>query len=313
MSLDGVEQRLRKPAAAPAVVRRDDIDPSLLHELDVLQTVDRIGDVAGARRIQKLARHEANRSVDPDDADTVVPDGANRAGHMGAVVTVVHGVGVLVGGVDPEAVVDLAVAVVVDPVVVAVRRVMEHVRGQVRVGVIDSRVDHGHDDVAAPGREVPGFGGIDVRVGGPAVLARVVEGPQLAEARIVGSRLRVDDPVGLCVEDGRMPSVELERVLDVGARRDSHRLKTFDEREVLVGVGAHQRVSKRLLFRQGRSLEPHENGVRVVPGRRLGQGARVRKDEGEQKQRPREPNPSHRDKSSRENTRGLSSLLSLIK
>ena len=288
VSLDGVEQRLRKPAAAPAVVRRDDIDPSLLHELDVLKTVDRIGDVAGARRIQKLARHEANRSVDPDDADAVVPDGANRAGDMGAVVIVVHGVGIVVGGVDSEAVVDLTVAVVIDPVVVAVRRVTEHVRGQVRVGVVDSRVDHGHDDVAAPGREVPGFGGIDVRVREPTGLAHVAQSPEIAETWVAGSRLDFDDPVRLRIDDiGKLP-VEGDGFLDLHPDWNSHRVKAFDDREVLVRSGAHERVSERLGSGQGRCLEPHENGVGSVAWRRLGEGTGLREEQRKQEEDPEE-------------------------
>ena len=274
--LDGVEQGLGKSAAAPAVIGRDDIDPAILHELHVLQAIDCIGRGPGTRGAQELARHEADRPVDSDDAEAVVPDGADRAGDMGAVVVVVHGIRVVVGGVDAEAVVDLPVPVVVDPVAIAVRLVAEHVRGQVRVRVVDPRVDHRHDDVFAPRRHVPRREGIDVCTRGPAVLARILEPPETAEARIVGSPPRLDDPVGLRIEDVGTAPVEFEGLFDVHPGRDAHGLKAFDDLEALVGVGAHQRVSQGSVDRQRRGAELYQDGVGSVAGRRLAKRAGVR-------------------------------------
>src|SRR5207245_9001017 len=97
------------------------------------------------------------------------------------------GVAVCAAGVDAEAVVHLAVAVVVYPVAVAIQLVAEPVRGQVRVSVVDPGVDRGHDAVAAAGRDVPGFGGIDVRIGDPAALASVVKSPESAEGWVIRS------------------------------------------------------------------------------------------------------------------------------
>src|SRR5207244_13466788 len=83
-------------------------------------------------------------------------------------------------------------------------------RGQVRVSVVDPGVDHGHGDVAAPRGDVPRLGGVDVRIRDPAVLARVVEAPETAEAWIAGNDLGVDDPVGLRVEDVGTAPVEFD-------------------------------------------------------------------------------------------------------
>ena len=61
------------------------------------------------------------------------------------------------------------------------------------MAVLDPGVDDGHDDVRAARREVPRLGGVDVRVGcaddSPDGLARVVEAPELREARVVRGRL----------------------------------------------------------------------------------------------------------------------------
>ena len=321
MGLDGVEQGLGEPAAAPAVAGGNDIDPAVLHELHILEAVDRIGGGTGTRRTQELARHESDGPVDADDPDGVVPDRADRAGHMAAVagVGVVHGVGIVVGGVDAEAVVHLAVAVVVDPVAVAIRLVAEHVRGQVRMSVVDPGIDHGHDDVAAPRGDVPRLGGVDVRIRDPAVLARVVEAPETAEARIAGNDLGVDDPVGLRVEDVGTAPVEFDGVFDVHPGGDSHGLKAFDDLEALVRVGADQRVGERLVRRQRRGLEPHKNGVRSMAGRRLGSGAGIREEQRKQEQKPDQRLrtrshrlDAHRDGPSRRNTSGPSCLGSLI-
>ena len=321
VGLDGVEQGLGEPAAAPAVAGGNDIDPAVLHELHILEAVDRIGSAPGARRAQELARHESDGPVDADDPDGVVPDRADRAGHMAAVagVGVVHGVGIVVGGVDAEAVVHQAVAVVVDPVAVAIQLVAEHVRGQVRVSVVDPGIDHGHDDVAAPRGDVPRLGGVDVRIRDPAVLARVVEAPETAEAWIAGNDLGVDDPVGLRVEDVGTAPVEFDGVFDAHPGGNSHGLKAFDDPEALVRVGADQRVDERLVRRQRRGLEPHKNGVRSMPGCRLGSGAGIREEQRKQEQKPGQRLrarshrlDAHRDGSSRRNTSGPPCLGSLI-
>ena len=273
VSLDGVEQGLGKPSAAPTVAGRYDVDPSILHELDIFQAVDRIVSRTGPRGVQELARHDADGPVDANDPDAVVPDRPDRARDMGAVGIVVHRVGVIVEGVDTEAVVDVTVAVVIDSVTVAILRVAEHVRGQVLVRVVDSRVEHGHDDVAAPGAHVPGSNDIDVCMGHPAARAGIGQSPEIAEAWIVGSGLALDDPVRLRIDDIGRRLVEGEGFFDIHPGRKFHRVKAVDEREILVRIGTDERVSERLVFGPGRCLEPHEDGVWRVAEQGLGDGA----------------------------------------
>ena len=203
---------------------------------------------------------------------------------MGAVARVIPGIRVVVRRVDTDAIVDHAVAVVIDPVGDAVARAAIHVAGQVLVVVVDARVDHGHHDVAAPGGDVPRLHRVDVRVGHAATLARVVEAPEAAEARIVGRRLMLDDPVGLRVEDRGMATIVPERVLDPHSTREAHSMQVLDDREALVNSGADRRVRERLLGRRRRRLEAHQDRIGAVPGRRLGRDAERWEEQREQEQ-----------------------------
>ena len=134
---------------------------------------------------------------------------------MRAVVVVVHGIAVVVDDVAPTAVVDDAVVAVVDAVGGASRtiRLVEEDVGiaagvrELRVVLVDARVDHDDHDRVAPGRLNPGVGRVDVGVGHPTRLGGVPEPPQL-EPRVVrhvrvrrgrkpggGDGRRRDDPV----------------------------------------------------------------------------------------------------------------------
>lgn len=54
-------------------------------------------------------------------------------------------IGVVSDDIDAEAIVCESVPVVVNPILVAVSWVMKHVRREIRVSVVDPRVDYGHD------------------------------------------------------------------------------------------------------------------------------------------------------------------------
>src|SRR5690606_4921608 len=120
-------------------------------------------------------------------AGAVVPARGGGAGDVGAVER--RGdVAVVVVGVPPVDVVDVAVPVVVD----AVAGDLGGVRPEAEVGVaeLEPVVDDGDGDAGAVGGdaavgELPRLGGVDVGVGGAAGLAGVVEVPHLAEAGVV--------------------------------------------------------------------------------------------------------------------------------
>jgi hypothetical protein len=87
--------------------------------------------------------------------------------------------------------------------------------------VVHACVYDGDGDGAAPGRDVPCFGGVDVSVRDPAGLSGVVHAPQAEERRIVRDDIGAQDEVLLGVAHPIVPPQLLERLrnrfgLDLG-------------------------------------------------------------------------------------------------
>ena len=108
-------ESLRSRAATPAVVRQPDVHAVVVpHHGRVVERRD------GRRRrsrpscAQELQAHDLDVPVDARHADRVVPDRADRAGHVRAVAVVVDRIAVVVDEVVAVDVVDVPVAVVVD-------------------------------------------------------------------------------------------------------------------------------------------------------------------------------------------------------
>jgi len=180
---------------------------------------------------------------------------------------VVKGVEVVVGGVNPEAVVNEAVAVVVHAVA-AVGFELSHVGGQVFMVVVNTGVnDHDHH-VATAGGEVPGFGRINVGVKDASKLHGVVQTPERAEQRVIGRSVNLDEPVGLGVEHVGVLPVGADGLPDLQPRRQVDKLQVRNGAVAVHRPGAHLRV--RVLDGQpGRArLEPHQK----LAGRVLGRG-----------------------------------------
>ena len=214
---DRVAECRRATASAPAVVRGDDVHAICPpHHRRVVQRGDRGARRTAAARVEKLQPHDRHLPVDPCDAGAIVADRADRAGHMGAVRVVVEHVGGVGGEVPAEDVVDKTVAIVVDAVACRLAGIAPDVRGQIRMVVIDAGVDHGDDHRPRAGGDIPRRRGVDVGIGKPARLRRVVESPEAIKGGIVWKRCRrSDDPVGFDGADARGGSRPAE---DVGRR-----------------------------------------------------------------------------------------------
>ena len=163
--------------------------------------------------------------------------------------------------VDAVAIVDETVAVVVDAVGVAIGRVVEHVGRQVRMGVVDSGVDHRHHHVAAPGGEAPRPGGVDVSAGRPARLAGVLETPERAEERVVQDGHRLHDIVGFRIEDIEVAPVMLDGLLRADSLRELDQLETRDRRVPRHRACAEAPVGGALHRRRDAGREPDEDLV----------------------------------------------------
>ena len=224
----GVGQCLRKAAAAPGIVGRNDIDAAILHRGNVVETGNGVGEETRSGRVEEFARQNFDVPGDAGDADPVVAHRAYDPGHVRPVTVVVHGIGVSVDGIDAVTIVDMAVAVVVDAVVVAVGRVLKDVRRKILVVVVDTGVDHRNDDVVAPRRDIPGLGGVDIRVDGETGLAGVVEPHLAGKAGIVRNRIDADDVVGLDVCHIRMLEVGGHRLMCLHPERKLHVMQARD-------------------------------------------------------------------------------------
>lgn len=109
---------------------------------------------------------------------------------MGPMAVIIHRIRVTIGRVDTVAVIDEAVAVVIDTVIVTVSTISEHIVGQVRVVVVDPCVDHPYDHATTSGCFVPGLRAIDVGVRGSTIQASVMKPPLIIKTWIIGSTRR---------------------------------------------------------------------------------------------------------------------------
>ena len=123
---------------------------------------------------------------------------------MAAVAIVINGIIVIINKVPAAHIVNIAVAVIINPVPGGFARVDPTIRCQVRVGVINARVNDPHDYAWTPGKpRCPGFHRVDIRSGRASCLATIVQPPQLAKVRIIARvdgihqvvRLGVIDPL----------------------------------------------------------------------------------------------------------------------
>src|SRR5262245_50521959 len=108
------------PGAAPGIVRGDEVHAALLHEREVVEATNGARGVAETEGVEEPARHDLHVPGDTGHADPVVPERADGAGDVRAVIVLVDGIGVAVDRVDAMAVVGMSIAVVIDSIAVAV-------------------------------------------------------------------------------------------------------------------------------------------------------------------------------------------------
>jgi len=183
---------------------------------------------------------------------------------------IVHRIRVVVGEVEPVTVIDKAVAVVVDTVAVAVRRVPEHVRREVLVVVVDPRVDHTDNDIAASGGDPPRLRRVDVRIGA------VVKTPEQAQLGIVGNHEGLDDKVGFHIEHSGHSPVEPDRLFHLQPLRQFDELEAVECSEPLHGRCPHRSMSYCLGRVRDLGREPHEKLVGYILGTRARRGRLTR-------------------------------------
>ena len=90
-----------------------DIDTAFFHANHVFHAGDGCCRIAKAAGIQKLQRHDFGAPVHAGNAKTIVAISTDDARDMSAVAIVVVRIGVVVGRVDAEYVIDVTIAIVV--------------------------------------------------------------------------------------------------------------------------------------------------------------------------------------------------------
>ncbi len=194
--LDRVVERLRKPVATPTVVA----DPRP-HAHRVLDCGDGVDSISRPRGAEELQRHDAHVPVHARNADGVVADRTDGAGHMGAVAVVVHRRALSIEEIVPIDVVHVTVAVVVYAVLRDFAGVHPEVVNQVGMGRIDTRVDDRDRDVARADAAFPRLRRADIGARQTAELPGVAHSPEQVEIGIVRHQFRSRDHiVGFGVE-----------------------------------------------------------------------------------------------------------------
>ena len=180
-------------AASPTVIGGDDVDAEVAsHHRHIVNGLDGAGRRAIAACGEELHRHQLRGPVDARNTGRIVADGSDRPGDVRAVAMVVVGIAVTVDEVVPVDIVDVPVAVIVDPVAGDLSGIDPHIGSEVRMRIVDARINNGDHHVGGSGRQVPRFRGVDVGVGEPACLAGVIQPPQGREPAVIRHG-RLDD------------------------------------------------------------------------------------------------------------------------
>ena len=173
----GVLQRHAVPITAPGVAGDPNVEPLLLQDENLVEAQYGIGNVSASVGIEKFAGEELCTPIYAGHALTVIGHGANRSRHMSAMSIIVLAA-------------CNAGAVNAGETVGAVSRIHPQIALQIRVRVIDARVDNGHDHIARAGLSVPGLRGGNLR-----------HVPLLRPERICrGCRIDTNHVIGLGVE-----------------------------------------------------------------------------------------------------------------
>lgn len=151
--LDGDEGTFEGGAVGEATVgvaKNAKVHSTALHGQRIVEHGENIRKIPRSITREGFKRHDLHVPIDAWNAAIIIPDGADRAGAVGAMVVVVHGVGaaVLMGDTEPVGVIRVAVAVVVDAVSRDVTGICPHIRCEVRVVAVDACVDNAHHDGA---------------------------------------------------------------------------------------------------------------------------------------------------------------------
>src|SRR5207248_7144896 len=169
-------------------------------------------------------------------------------------------VAVIIETVAPVAVVNVAIAVIVDSVVVAIGFVSIHIGAEVLVVDIQSGIDEADNKVTAPGRNAPCFERVNIRtrlsrcgtlkkwVRKQNRLPGIVHDPQVVKIRVIRRTIeRLADVVRLGIQHRWIASVRAQCRIEIDSGSELYKLQPGERRE----TAHHLTGSSRTRLRTG--------------------------------------------------------------
>ncbi|KAF5037535.1 hypothetical protein DSECCO2_563600 [anaerobic digester metagenome] len=148
--IDRISQRLVVIAPAPGAA--DDIRT---HHGCILDSKDCIRILTIPVRAEELKRHDRCVPHNSRNALSVVPYSGNGSGAVSTMAMEVIGVVVVIIKVPTINIIDISVAVIIDPVAGNLSRVLPYIRSKVRVGIHNPGIDDGNDYILRPRGDGP--------------------------------------------------------------------------------------------------------------------------------------------------------------
>ena len=185
-------ERLREAAAAPGI--RGQVHPDAC---GIGRGLHRVRSRATAARRQEFQAHERHLPVHAGHTRAVVAHAADAARAVRAVVVVIHRVVVVVREIPAPRVIDVAISIVVEAVRGDFAGIRPHVRHQIRMRVVDARVDHADQHCTAARAQIPSLRRVDVRIRRATALPRIMKPPQLAKTRVIRQHAGVHEVIRL--------------------------------------------------------------------------------------------------------------------
>ena len=197
--MNRIAERDAKPNTI-AVVAGNDVDAEVrLHVDEVIERFDR------RRRDRECVtnrhRHDPGVPVYTGNTNAVVSHCRHGASDVSAVAVSVHRDGGAVTRVDSENVVDVAIAIVVDPVARNLAGIDPHVGQKIGVVKIDPGIQDRDNRLRRTGDHIPSIWRTDIRAGSSAGLTCIFHRPHADVLRIVRNRSPLADPVWFGKED----------------------------------------------------------------------------------------------------------------
>ena len=227
--VDCVIEPLRIAAASPGVVGGDQIQAMACLEIcEVIDRTDRIGGGA-TRGAEEFAGQQRDIPVDASDPQAIAALSADGAGHMGAMVIgrAVINAAVVGDKIPTIAIIDVAIAIIIDAISADFSWIGAHIADQIRVVDLKPFINDPHHHIGRTGEApAPGLRGLGAKgIDRAGALAIEAPGGAVGHGGIVADGLGLNQPVFLHEADAGPLRQLLDGLLGALARRQIEHLQ----------------------------------------------------------------------------------------